>query len=121
MMSLMNTDTDSAEGHREIRSGVPTVAGGVPPRYRPAFSEASLRDCEFLRLPLPGSRCPLTGLSRTSLLELGDSNLIRLKRIRKPGATRGIVLIEKASLLEYLHSLDANGEQTDQKKELVTA
>lgn len=98
-----------------VLDSLPSVAGSLPPKYRPGFSEGSLRDCEFLRLPLPGSRCPLTGLARTSILELGDRGLIKLKRIRKPGATRGIVLVEKASLLEYLHSLNANGEQTGLK------
>src|SRR5438309_8757413 len=110
MLSAMNTDDCNHRRYPQVLLGAPTVAGSIPSRYRPALSEASLRDAEFLRLPLPGSRCPLTGLSRTSLLELGDRGLIRLKRIRRPGASRGIVLVEKASLLEYLYSLDANGE-----------
>jgi hypothetical protein len=86
--------------------GHPTVAGGaVPPGFRPSFSEASLRDAEFIRLPPPSARCPLTGLSRTTLIELGDRGLISVKRVRKPGAMRGIVLIEKDSLLRYLRGL----------------
>src|ERR1700730_11395747 len=73
---------------------------------RQADTTANLREAEWLRLPLPGARCPLTGLSRTTLLELGDRGLITLKRIRKPGAARGIVIINKQSLLNYLNGLE---------------
>jgi hypothetical protein len=52
----------------------------------------------------------LSGLSRTSLLELGDRGLIKLRRLRKPGATKGIVLIHKASLLDFLASLPAEAD-----------
>lgn len=67
--------------------------------------EPSLRDAEWIRLPLPGARCPLTGLSRTTLIELGDRGEIVMKRICKPGASRGIVIIQKRSLLDYLDHL----------------
>jgi hypothetical protein len=89
---------------------LPRVAGGLPPNFRSAFHETSLRDAEWLRLPLPGARCPLTGLSRTTLVELGDSGKILMKRIRKAGATRGIVIINKQSLLLYLDSLVPIGQ-----------
>jgi hypothetical protein len=90
--------------------GAPTIAGTVPPNFRGSFLESALSDAEFLRLPKPGERCRLSGLSRTGLIELGDRGAINLKRVRKPGALRGVVLIEKRSLLEYLHSLTADGE-----------
>jgi len=38
-------------------------------------------------------------------VELGDAGLIRLVRVRKPGTTRGCVLVEKQSLLHYLNQL----------------
>jgi hypothetical protein len=100
-------DTNS---NAEVKVGGPTIAGGVPPNFRPAFVETSLRDAEWLRLPLPGARCPLTGLSRTTLLELGDRGDIVVKRIRKPGATRGIVIVNKQSLLSYLQNLASSCE-----------
>jgi hypothetical protein len=49
----------------------------------------------------------LSGLSRSSLVELAQRGAIDMIRIRKPGSTRGICLIKKSSLLNYLNSLPA--------------
>ena len=89
----------------DVLDDPPRVAGGLPRNFSSRFLESSLQDAEWLRLPLPGARCPLTGLSRTTLIELGDGGKIVMKRIRKPGATRGIVIINKHSLLTYLSGL----------------
>jgi hypothetical protein len=86
-------------------TNVPTIASSIPPKFRSSFNEASLREAEWLRLPLPGDRCPLTGLSRTSIIELGERAAIKLIRVRKPGALRGIVLVHKGSLLSFLEHL----------------
>jgi hypothetical protein len=94
----MNKDAD-------VLDCPPRVAGGLPPSFRYRFSEAALRDAEWIRLPAPGFRCPLTGLSRTTLVELGNNGKIVMKRIRKPHATRGVVILNKESLLSYLDSL----------------
>jgi hypothetical protein len=59
----------------------------------------------------------LSGLSRTSLIELGERGAIRLVRLRKPGALRGIVLIQKASLLFYLDSLPSESDLNGGKNE----
>jgi hypothetical protein len=91
----------------DVTTRAPSAAGRIPPKFRSSFNETSLKDAEWLRLPLPGDRCPLTGLSRTSLVELGERGKIKLIRVRKPGALRGIVLIHKCSLLSYLESLAA--------------
>ena len=85
--------------------GYPSVAGGVPRQFRQALAETSLAEAEWLRLPRVGCRCKLTGMSRSSILELGNRGLITIKRIRKPGATRGIVLVSKYSLLNFIESL----------------
>lgn len=61
---------------------------------------------EFLRLPRPGERCKLTGLSRTTLCELIADGHVKAKKIRKRGSLRGITLIVTDSLLAYLHGLD---------------
>jgi hypothetical protein len=108
MHELHETKTN---GENAVAIGEPKVAGGMPPAFRRSFVDSAVRDAEFLRLPPAGGRCPLTGLSRTSLIELADRGLINIKRVRKPGATRGIVLVQKASLLAYLYSLGADGEQ----------
>ncbi len=67
---------------------------------------------EFIRLPLPGRRCPFTGLSRTTLCELTiDSPANGFKApvcshvLRKRGALRGIRLIDYDSLIGYLKGL----------------
>ena len=70
----------------------------------PSFNPADFP--EFLRLPRPGERCKLTGLSRTTLCELIDAGHVKAKKLRRRGSLRGITLIPKASLLEYLHGLE---------------
>jgi hypothetical protein len=120
MSGFMDNIHGSAENGKtasKLVTTAPSVAGALPPNFQSAFVTASLRDCEYLRLPPPQGRCPLSSLSRTTLLELGERGLIILKRIRRPGATRGIVLIEKQSLLDYLHSLTATGEQSQKLRE----
>jgi hypothetical protein len=62
---------------------------------------------EFCRLPRPKTRCQITGLSRTSLVELIDAGKIRAVRLRKKGAARGVTLINRQSLLDFLHSLES--------------
>lgn len=61
---------------------------------------------EYLRLPKPGHRCRYTGLSRTTLIEGLERGDYRGITVRKPGATRGIRLINIASLQAYLARLD---------------
>ncbi|MDP0500740.1 MAG: hypothetical protein Q7P63_11655 [Verrucomicrobiota bacterium JB022] len=72
---------------------------------------------EFIRLPLPGKRCPYTGLSRSTLNELtiaSDTNdynpPVDSKVLRKRGATRGIRLINFDSLISYLNELPGDEE-----------
>ena len=67
---------------------------------------------EWIRLPTPGTRCPFTGLSRSTLNELtipGPANegkpQVKSVVLRKRGATRGIRLINYDSLMAYLASL----------------
>jgi hypothetical protein len=66
---------------------------------------------EFCRLPRPKTRCPITGLSRTSLVELIDTGKVRAVRLRKKGAARGVTLINRKSLLDFLHGLETQGEE----------
>ena len=94
--------------------GLPTVAGNTgskfPRSLKSSFQEGNSSQAEFIRLPAPRTRCCLTGLSRTSLNELVESGAVRSVTLRKPGASRGIKLINRASLLDYLHGLEQ--EQT---------
>jgi len=72
-----------------------------------ANGTTSLRDSETFRLPKPKGRCPLSGLSRTSLLEYGEAGCFKLIRLRKRGCQRGVVLVETASFLQWLHDQPA--------------
>jgi hypothetical protein len=91
--------------------GRPTVAGNsgtvVNSTLLRAFDSADLGQAEWLRLPSPRARCRLTGFSRTGLCELIESKKIRAIKVRKPDAQRGVVLINRRSLLDYLAKLDA--------------
>lgn len=62
-------------------------------------------DPEFVRLPRPGERCPHTGLSRGSLndLLLGPNAPVKSVVLKRDGARRGVRLIHKPSLMNYLH------------------
>ena len=102
-------------GATGLTTSAPTVAGRILPKFKSSLAESTLADAEWLRLPPPRGRDRLTGLSRTSLIELGDRGAINLVRVRKPGALRGIVLIEKASLLGYLASLTQAGQKGEVK------
>ena len=65
---------------------------------------------EFIRLPKQGELCPVTGLPRTTLLELlqeaGQKN-IPVRYLRKPGATTGISLIPRQKLIDYINNQPA--------------
>jgi hypothetical protein len=66
-------------------------------------------DSQWIRLPRPSARCPVSGLSRSTLAELVrpcerndyappvDSRLLKRK-----GAARGVLLINRASLLAFI-------------------
>ena len=72
----------------------------------------TLKDSEFFRLPKPGARCPISGLPRTSILEHGEAGKFKIVRLRKPHAKRGVVLVETAKFLKWLHQLPAVRKET---------
>lgn len=63
---------------------------------------------EFVRIPKNGARCPVSGLSRSSMIGLisGSSPPVRSVVLRQQGATRGIRLVNTQSLVSYLHGLE---------------
>jgi hypothetical protein len=75
----------------------------------PAVVNGTITQPEFVRLPKAGSRCPLTGLSRTSLVELVEEGAVKAVKLRKRGSLRGITLMVRESLLGYLHGLAMKG------------
>ena len=103
---MVNANYDNAGEHT---TKPPTVAGTSIGKIQ----GAALADAEFLRLPRPRERCPISGLSRTTLIELLEAGKIRGLTIRRPGAIRGIRLIVKSSLLSHLY--DLAGQQQSEK------
>jgi hypothetical protein len=75
----------------------------------PAHESPDLKP-EFIRLPRSGKQCPRTGLSRSKFNELILASKLNNFRppvksivIRTPGRSRGVRLIDYASLLEFLY------------------
>jgi hypothetical protein len=69
---------------------------------------------EYIRLPRPKTRCPVTGLARTTLEELvvpcarnGNRPPVISRVVKQPHATRGIRLIHLPSLLAYIEKQSA--------------
>jgi hypothetical protein len=91
-------------------SGKPGVAAnagaGIPQSLRRSYEVAELNSAQWIRLPAPGTRCRFTSLSRTTLNEAIARGDIRAVTIRKPGAVRGIKLMSKASVEDWLARLD---------------
>lgn len=73
---------------------------------------------EFIRLPKAGEKCPVTGLPRTTLIELlqdaGDK--VKVRYLRKPGATTGIKLIPRQQLIDYINTLPTAAEDEDDEQ-----
>ena len=77
----------------------------------------------WLRLPRPGARCPVSGLSRSSLAELvrpcARNNYrppVDAKVLKRRGAARGMLLISRESLLAFLADLPAPMSKTSASK-----
>lgn len=71
-----------------------------------------VHDQTWIRLPRPGTRCPVSGLSRSSLAELvrpcarnGYRPPVEARMLRRKGSTRGVLLVSRPALVEYLNAL----------------
>ncbi len=97
-------------------TGPPTVAGnsgaGLDAKLLAKFQPVDTPAPEWVRLPKPRTRCKISGLSRTTLVELIDRREIRSITLRQPGATRGIRLFFLPSLHAYLQRLDSEQNGT---------
>lgn len=72
----------------------------------PAASPASNFRPEYLHLPAIGGD-PICGLSRSSWYDLEARGLIRLVRVRKPGAQRGRTLLPVPQAIALVKRLGA--------------
>ena len=66
---------------------------------------------EYTRLPKPGPGSRLYGLSRTTLLEIGEQCPGLLLRLRQKDAERGITLLHIPTLRAYLQGLREEGSK----------
>jgi hypothetical protein len=102
-----------------VFTGKPSVAANsgaeVPKALLKAFQVAGELWPEWYRLPAPGARDRMTGLSRTSLNEAIERGDVKAITVRQPGAVRGIKLLNVASVRAWMARLDA--EQNDAAKE----
>lgn len=92
---------------------MPKVAGDVPAHLsRQVEIATSANLAEFSRLPKPPARCPISGGSRSWLLET-DAKLPPdqrfLVRVRRRGCLRGVVFVSVPKLCAFLRGVQ-NGE-----------
>lgn len=92
--------------NREVMQDTHTVNPVAIPGHAIANTQP-----EFLRLPQPGTRCPVTGLSRSYLNGLilpteanGHRPPVKSLCLRQRGAKKGVRLISASALLFYLRS-----------------
>ena len=85
----------------------------------PVCADAPLTRPEFLRLPRAGSKCPITGLSRTGIFLLIKAGVVKSVVLLRPGARRGTRLVNHNSLVGYLRRLEAEQNPPAVKGERV--
>ena len=90
---------------KNIETGRPTLAGTCPKGSEHKFEPASTKDAEWGRLPRAGDKCPVSGLSRSGMIDLGNVVPGLLVRVRRPGCIRGAVLVSLPVLRSYLQGL----------------
>jgi hypothetical protein len=93
----------------------PTLLGGPPSGMEQFFASAPAGLWpEFAPLPAPRQRCPISGGSRSWLIEHGEAGDFKLLRVRQKGKLRGKVLMHVPSLLAWLRKemeLQFKGEE----------
>jgi hypothetical protein len=88
-----------------LLTGKPTLLGGPPRGMEQFFAPAPPGQLpEFAPLPAPKERCPISGGSRSWLVEHGEAGDFRLVRVRQKGKLRGKVLMHVPSLLAWLRT-----------------
>lgn len=90
---------------------VPTVAGTVPAHFGQRVEVATSTNlAEFSRLPRAGERCPVSGASRSWLIET-DASLPPdqrfLVRVRRRGCLRGTVFVSVPRLSSFIRGVAA--------------
>jgi hypothetical protein len=94
-----------------------THSPSAPYLAGPARTSVQFDASEWIRLPRPGERCPVSCLSRSTLVELikpcrrnGFRPPVKALHLKREGAAKGVVLINRASLREFFASLPTLAE-----------
>ncbi|MCX6971191.1 MAG: hypothetical protein NTV93_13710 [Verrucomicrobia bacterium] len=100
-----------AKSKSEFTGAIPTVAGAGSARLGPRVEMATAGNvAEFVRLPKAGERCPVSGASRSWLIET-DQELSPedrfLIRVRRRGCLRGTVFTSVPKLSSFLSRVAA--------------
>lgn len=92
-------------------TGLPTLHGSPPPgmdrRFAPTPPGAMP---EWCKLPAPRERCPITGASRSWILDQEALGRVKIARVRQPGRMRGACFVYVPSLLALLRGELEKGE-----------
>ena len=85
--------------------GKPTLYGCAPLGTEKSFAPwPDPLIPEFVKLPAPKERCPVTGASRSWILDQERLGRIKIVRIRQPGRMRGACFVYLPSLLALLRN-----------------
>jgi len=109
-MSAPRSDKDHSMINVELpRRAMQLAADKLPPGAVVLLVAAEDLAPEFIRLPDGKKRCPVTGMSRTWVVDrIKESQLtehkVRAHHIREKGSTRGTVLIGRQSWVEFIES-----------------
>ena len=67
-----------------------------------------IENSRFTRIPKPGEACKVTGLSRSSIINILTTGRVRTHSIQLPGRSRGARLIDVQSLLDFIRHCPAS-------------
>lgn len=106
-MATNNNTPNAKAGATEFTTSLPTVAGRIPHELSGRFQSAEPGQPEFCRLPSPRGRCPISGASRSWLVEHNGQGGNFLFTVRQRGKQRGTVFVDVAMLKAFLRSWQA--------------
>jgi hypothetical protein len=88
---------------------------GTVPAKKDGTPQIQIVRPEWLRLPKPGHRCPVSGLCRSYLHTLVRDGKVQTVSIRERGRKTGIRLIGYDSLMAFIAKQGDSGEQSKQE------
>jgi len=87
----------------QVIIGKPTLVGEPPPGLERRFAPVPPGAMpEWCKLPTPRERCPITGASRSWILDQEQLGRVKIARVRQPGRMRGACFVYVPSLLALL-------------------